>query len=480
MQIKVLNIVTCTILILSSEISFSFTKSELEELRKKTNTEIQRNNNTQELVENVAKKIKTEGSHQASELGNSQQKMFNDLNHAKPVIEKQDLISEVKATESVESFATMLDNYKAAAKNDPRMQQAEEELKNIDPKSLNREMLANFKIKNIQGTGVNENKPTSIKEVARLAVATQFKLPNDFVEKKAKEVAAKKTTCEEKKQKVEEIRAKGVKDLEDARDRKRWLQSQKTKGYLWGYYSNISPEAENWLTYHADSVIADALSRSNTPVSEVRIDFKAEEIRAEKEADELMNSLRIFEGKLVKWTGRFRIGQSDASLWFDKPNEVQDNPNLCIFVGGDSQSFLKFGEEEASEYWCCFPSVLAKILHADSNARQRFRPFGNGKHADCSGLSWKEVQAIDFDSVNFHEFEVELMQKFGGLNSDQVKTNFAGKIQKNLQQESSGVYSNMTNKNAVDGLVQQAIEEKNKKHEKGWLESAVDFFTGSK
>lgn len=453
---------------------FSMSKGEMEDLRNRTRNHIQNQN------DDFSKILKQAGSQNQESEENQEllQKAFTAIQtDAEASSKNKTLPSEVNASESLEGFSSMLQKYKNAGQNDCTEQQVLEELK-----AKKQEMLKDFNMKTVEGNGVREKKASSIKELARLAVVSQFKLPSDFASAKAKEFVSKKDMSEAEinEAKHEQANARTrYKNFEADRDRAdKELRSN-------GFFSKIGEAFTGKLKHkinYAEQEMRRETAIINKPIPDNRPNLRIEETKSEKEADEMLKKMKVFEGKLIRWNGSFQIGNSEREIWSNKPYEVRNNPKACHYVGynGNDNAFLKLGNEDASEHWCCFENTLARIIHTDPNGgRARFRPLGKGSKADCTGLSLAEVERIDFDKIDFSEFEEELVQKAGGRNPEEWKAVSAEKIQKSLGDDSNSVYNKMTDKNSVDSLTQQAIRERNKTHNKSWLETAVDWFTGS-
>ena len=86
----------------------------------------------------------------------------------------------------------------------------------------------------------------------------------------------------------------------------------------------------------------------------------------------------------------------------------------CIFV---EQRSLKGGLEKERTY-VCFPSILSRIIQEEGRA-QLGKDWGDGDEPKPEGLSLNELQAINFDTVDFSDFIAGLKEK---IDSDSIKS----------------------------------------------------------
>ena len=85
---------------------------------------------------------------------------------------------------------------------------------------------------------------------------------------------------------------------------------------------------------------------------------------------------------------------------------------LCVYVG--SQKKKKAGVPVLTKHrYCCFGNMLDKVIQVQGR-KQLGRSFGTGSNPNCSGLSLEDIQAIDWDKVDFTEFIEDLKVKFAG------------------------------------------------------------------
>ena len=83
---------------------------------------------------------------------------------------------------------------------------------------------------------------------------------------------------------------------------------------------------------------------------------------------------------------------------------------LCVYVG--KQSSKKMGVTTAIKHrFCCFGNLLDKVIQVGAR-KQLGRSFGSGSAPDCQGLTLEDIQAIDWNLVDFGEFIEDLKLKF--------------------------------------------------------------------
>jgi conjugal transfer mating pair stabilization protein TraN len=81
--------------------------------------------------------------------------------------------------------------------------------------------------------------------------------------------------------------------------------------------------------------------------------------------------------------------------------------NLCVYVGKSSSAkILKISKH----HWCCFGNMLTKVLQVEGR-KQLGLNFGSGGNPDCRGLTFAEILRLDFDRMDFSEFEAEILKK---------------------------------------------------------------------
>ena len=64
---------------------------------------------------------------------------------------------------------------------------------------------------------------------------------------------------------------------------------------------------------------------------------------------------------------------------------------------------------QKSKVYCVFQGKLARIIQEQGRRDQLHVGFGSGKNPDCRGITVSELQAINFDLINFADFYEDLM-----------------------------------------------------------------------
>lgn len=90
----------------------------------------------------------------------------------------------------------------------------------------------------------------------------------------------------------------------------------------------------------------------------------------------------------------------------------QRSKNLCVYVGSVKKK--KAGVHILTKHrYCCFGNILDKVIQVEGRKQLR-RSFGTGSNPDCRGLSLEDIQAIDWNKIDFTEFIEDLKVKFAG------------------------------------------------------------------
>ena len=86
--------------------------------------------------------------------------------------------------------------------------------------------------------------------------------------------------------------------------------------------------------------------------------------------------------------------------------------NLCVYVGSVKKK--KAGIHTLTKHkFCCFGNLLDKVIQVGGR-KQLGKNFGSGSSPDCRGLTLEEIQAIDWNQIDFGEFIEDLKVKFAG------------------------------------------------------------------
>ena len=83
--------------------------------------------------------------------------------------------------------------------------------------------------------------------------------------------------------------------------------------------------------------------------------------------------------------------------------------NLCVYVGRKKNKTAGV-TTLAKHYFCCFTNLLEKTIQVQGR-RQLGINFGSGSNTTCRGLTFDELQRIDFSLIDFSEVAAEIQQK---------------------------------------------------------------------
>lgn len=80
--------------------------------------------------------------------------------------------------------------------------------------------------------------------------------------------------------------------------------------------------------------------------------------------------------------------------------------DMCVKVGEPCvEEWELAGCVQRAEVYCCFKSVLARILHEQGRPQFPNFTFGDHDHPNCRGFTLDEFQAIDFSKIDFTELK---------------------------------------------------------------------------
>ncbi|EMB3084544.1 conjugal transfer protein TraN [Providencia rettgeri] len=82
--------------------------------------------------------------------------------------------------------------------------------------------------------------------------------------------------------------------------------------------------------------------------------------------------------------------------------------HLTIYVGSYCSNKVLGVCLQKKEAYCVFDSKLAKIVQEQGRGGQLRIGFGSAKNSDCRGITVDELQAINFDRLNFADFYSDL------------------------------------------------------------------------
>ncbi|EAB6419152.1 conjugal transfer protein TraN, partial [Salmonella enterica subsp. enterica] len=81
---------------------------------------------------------------------------------------------------------------------------------------------------------------------------------------------------------------------------------------------------------------------------------------------------------------------------------------LTVYVGSYCSNKVLGICLQKKEAYCVFDSKLAKIVQEQGRYWQLGIGFGDAEDTDCRGISVDELQAIQFDRLNFADFYADL------------------------------------------------------------------------
>ena len=102
----------------------------------------------------------------------------------------------------------------------------------------------------------------------------------------------------------------------------------------------------------------------------------------------------------------------------------QRKNNLCVYVGKSSSARVL---SVTKHHWCCFGNILNKVLQVQGR-KQLGMTLGNGGNPDCRGLTLTEILRLDFDKMDFSEFEAEIMKKMKIPGGDDLQARVKGSL----------------------------------------------------
>ena len=117
-----------------------------------------------------------------------------------------------------------------------------------------------------------------------------------------------------------------------------------------------------------------------------------------------------------------------------------------------------FGCIRVTKTYCCFPTVLAKVIHR--GARQQLgKSLGTAEYPQCGGLTIDEIEKIDFSRIDFQDFfDLEVQPMIRNYNSDDN----AALIKRSFPNASSEQPSLNNSKNGLNEQVLQNTEKEGK------------------
>jgi conjugal transfer mating pair stabilization protein TraN len=122
--------------------------------------------------------------------------------------------------------------------------------------------------------------------------------------------------------------------------------------------------------------------------------------------------------------------QSEQTLMLKK------GQNLCRYVGTYCSLKTGFACAERKESYCCFNSVLARLIQTQG-AEQLARPADDAKSPACTGFTVDELASLDFDAMDFSEFVTEILGE-ADLTADFVKDRLDRSLTEALEKDLGG------------------------------------------
>jgi conjugal transfer mating pair stabilization protein TraN len=110
----------------------------------------------------------------------------------------------------------------------------------------------------------------------------------------------------------------------------------------------------------------------------------------------------------------------------------------CHYVGDYCDSDVFFGCEQRARTYCCFNSMLARIIQEQGRPQlTTYGPTGNwgtAQNPNCSGLTPDEFQQLDFSKIDFTEY-IAVIQKNLSASIKSAQDKIQGNITNRVQQQ---------------------------------------------
>ena len=159
------------------------------------------------------------------------------------------------------------------------------------------------------------------------------------------------------------------------------------------------------------------------------------------------NSLAIFKGQDLRcvtqggaWSRHGCPGQKGKKEPDEQKLELLDRQGKCIRVGSydekDKNIGTMIGQKRTVTSYCCFETILSKVLHQGA-INQGVKSLGEPKSPNCGPLTLGQIQAIDWDRVDFGPFVADMMSRVN-LNSGHVAQKSANAVQAHLSNQMEG------------------------------------------
>ncbi|WP_165873405.1 conjugal transfer protein TraN [Parasulfuritortus cantonensis] len=93
----------------------------------------------------------------------------------------------------------------------------------------------------------------------------------------------------------------------------------------------------------------------------------------------------------------------------DQETAMRKDAKLCVSLGSYCSKKVLFGPcLERKQSYCCFNSVLAKLINKQGKA-QLGRSMGSARRPNCSGFTPAELQQLDLSAMDLTEFMEQVM-----------------------------------------------------------------------
>ena len=150
------------------------------------------------------------------------------------------------------------------------------------------------------------------------------------------------------------------------------------------------------------------------------------------------NALFVFRGddnRCVSQAGNNRCpgghGRKEAG---DQALERKWNDGKCIRVGSYEEKNKNIGQligqKRTVTTFCCFESILSKVLHQGA-IHQGVKSLGDPKTPNCGPLTLGQLQALDWDRVDFTPFVADMVSRVN-LNAAHVANKSAATVHDHL------------------------------------------------
>ena len=100
---------------------------------------------------------------------------------------------------------------------------------------------------------------------------------------------------------------------------------------------------------------------------------------------------------------------------------VKNNMDLCVDVGEYCSQKLLVGCWGKKHAYCCFTNLIARIIQEQGRAQLGIG-WGDPKAPDCRGLTVEELQAIDWERIDFGEYIEQLQSRITVPTAESVTT----------------------------------------------------------